>query len=263
MEAIPKTKIITFPSKKGSPLPKGPKLSASQMKKFLKNLPTHIDFNAKFFTEFFSRDCNIDLLLRLVNSVLIDMYYAPLTKFTSNSWYQGADDETGKLTSAVGVGGVTEHGDYYQVVLHPMENPLSPDFAGGIYGGAYEIFKEVVPKEYKKKSLHYVFLLNHLFDDPLDNQGLLKKDFHIISTPPAEYIPTHFSAGDLVVHFIQLPRLFTSNVKNTFLDLVLFLSIFINVTLEYKPDKEARDYFYKIDPDMRRVWEAYREYVKK
>ncbi len=90
---------------------------------------------------------------------------------------------------------------------------------------------------------------------------MVKKDFHIISTPPDEYIPTHFPAGNLVVHFIQLPRLFTSNVKNTFFDLVLFLSIFINVTYKYVPDQEARDYFYEIDPDMRRVWEAYEQYM--
>jgi len=38
-------------------------------------------------------------------------------------WLEGAEDETGELTTGVAVGGITENGDYRQMVLHPMENP--------------------------------------------------------------------------------------------------------------------------------------------
>jgi len=262
MVSSKKSNIITFPSNKSFSFPHIPKLPPKQMKKFMQNLPASINFNTKFFSRFFSDNSNRDLLLRFINSVLIDTYYLPLTKLVSETWVQGGADDTGNLTSGIGVGGITEEGDYNQLVLHPMENPLSPDSSISLYGGAYELFKEMSPKNYKKKSLHYVFLLNHLFEDPLDIEGLLKKDFHIINTPPDEYIPLYFPEGDLVVHFIQLPRLFTSKVKNSFLDLALFISLFINISFETKPDNTLREYYYDVDPDMRRILTAYDQYIK-
>ena len=82
-----------------------------------------------------------------------------------------------------------------------------------------------------------------------------------MNTPKTTELNIPFTEGEVVIHYLQFPQLFDSNLKNVDMDLIILMSVFILTT--NLDAAEYYDFFNKFDPGIHRIWEAYELYMSK
>lgn len=218
----------------------------------------YINFDTDFFIDFFLDRKNIDLLSRFTNAILYDMNYELITDISKIYSLPSEPPYTDFDIPIIFLDANTENGDSKQIVICPCNKQITSSFADKLCTNIYREFYDLSPTPPVKRSLHFIFLLNRKYLDSRDSYGCLNNHFHIINTPKTTCLPLIFNKGDLILHFIQLPLFFKSNLKDVEMDLIILISIFILTSV---PEAiEFYEFFNKIDPSVHRIWEAFGQY---
>ncbi|MBL7006821.1 MAG: hypothetical protein ISR78_07070 [Spirochaetia bacterium] len=222
---------------------------------------THVDFNTDFLLWFFLESKNIDLLSRFINAVMYDMHFEPLEYITAMYSLENENPNAEDEIYSILIDAKTNKGNFRQIVILPCANPLTPACADEICAKAYLDFHDISPSPIDKRALHFIFLLNHPYLDFSDAYGLLKTDFHIVNLPKTTMLNIPFKEGGIVMHYLQFPLFFSSNLQDVDIDLIIFMSVFILIS---KPkDEKYYELFSKLDSGIHRIWEAYEQFMKK
>ncbi len=208
-------------------------------------------FDSTFFYRFFGRMENSQLVMRLGNALLLDLFYEPLTVYTD---LFRATLRDSSRQEAVVLRGSCASGCGRQLSISHVSQPLSPETADSIANDLFIHYRKSIPRRHGVSSLHIVFILSRDFSDPRDRKGYLTREFHVVSIPQFNAGEIPFIPGELNIHYIQLPKLNSCCTSRVYPDLRLLFSTLTSLT----PDDNSGIYRHS-DPGIRRICKAYRE----
>ena len=210
-----------------------------------------VTFDSAFFYRFFGKMENSQLVMRLANALLLDLFFEPLSVYTD--LFRARLRDSCRQETIV-LRGACASGCGRQLSISHVSQPLTPQAADSMANDMFTHYRSSSSRRQGITSLHIVFILSSEFSDPRDLKGYLTREFHVVSIPQFASGNEPFTPGELKIHYIQLPKISCSSSGRVYPDLLLLFSTLVSLS----PDVPPGIYRHS-DPGIRRICRVYDE----